>query len=279
MTPEKTPPASPQVAPHHAVAPPQAVAPPIFVISLARAVERRAEMIRRLDLLGVSYEIFEAVDGEKIADVDLHRFVDDEFWRVNRGRRLSLGEVGCAMSHYQLWQKIAVERIPFAVVLEDDAVLDADFAEIISALPALKSEWDMVILHNKKSYAYERALCKVGGCTASGGEGRQLVRYQRRIGQTVAYVVTTSAAEQLVDYCHPFTAPIDWLAGEWWRNGLKYYGVYPPVAKHDREESTISTLPRSRRSIGEHLSALCYRLRDSRLRRRMLREITPKCEE
>ena len=42
--------------------------PPIFVISLARAVERRADMIRRLDALNIRYEIVDAVDG---ADLDL----------------------------------------------------------------------------------------------------------------------------------------------------------------------------------------------------------------
>ena len=238
--------------------------PPIFCISLARAADRRLRMAGHMRDLGLRCEMIDAVDGKFVSAADHRIFVEDEFWRVHRGRRLSPGEVGCFLSHYRLWQKIFVQKIPRALVLEDDAVLDSDIGDIVARVMECEAEWDVVILHAKKSYAHD-VVCPLGG-------GRDLVRFRRRVGQTVAYLITDKAAEKLVDYCTPLRAPVDWLCAEWWRNGLKYYGVSPAAARHDREESTIQVLPKCPRSSGEHFSALRYRFADWNLRRRMLGE-------
>ncbi len=40
--------------------------PPVFVVSLARSKERRADIARHLDLLKVDYKITDAVDGQAL---------------------------------------------------------------------------------------------------------------------------------------------------------------------------------------------------------------------
>ena len=240
---------------------------PLFVISLSRATERRMAIKQRLDVLGLTYQIIDACDGEKMPKSDYASRLNDEFWRINRGRRLSPSEIGCYLSHYGVWQKIVVDKIPHAVILEDDAVLTPDFAEIVRHLCVAPVAWDMIIFHSKNNYAFDSTVYDIPA------SNRKLVLYSRRIGQAVAYLITVNAAERLVDYCAKIRAPIDWLTAEWWHHGLKYYGVYPPVAQHNREESTIQVFPRYSRTLLEHISAMRYRLSDWALRRQMLRKI------
>ena len=72
--------------------------PPIFVISLARATERRATI--RQELAGFDFELIDAVDGDKLPANQYQHRIQTEWWRVMRGRELSPGEIGCFLSHY-----------------------------------------------------------------------------------------------------------------------------------------------------------------------------------
>ena len=221
-------------------------------------------MQKQLQSVHLQYEIWEAIDGNQIATPDIQFRVDREFWRVNRGRQMSSGEIGAFFSHYSLWQKIFIHRIPYALVLEDDAILPADIGAVVNSALSAKTKWDIVILHAKKPYRHS-ALEDLGS-------GRKLVRFRRRVGGAVAYLITAAAAEELVSYCGDIVAPVDWMYSEWWRNGLEYLAVLPAPVRHGEHESTIHILPKESRALGEHFSAFCYRIADWNLRRRMLRQ-------
>lgn len=105
---------------------------PIFVISLARSQDRRTRIAARLQELSLEFEFFDAVDGKDLSDYH-HSLVDYSFadFRKTYGRPLSNGEVGCALSHALLYKKIVDENIPHAVILEDDALPNTEFAALI----------------------------------------------------------------------------------------------------------------------------------------------------
>ena len=89
-----------------------------------------------------------------------------------------------------------------------------------------------------------------------------LVRYRRRVGGCVGYLVRLEAARALLHYCWCIRAPIDWLYAEWWRNGLAFYAVDPAIVTHTGVRSTIRTLPKVRRTALEHTAAASHRLAD-----------------
>lgn len=236
----------------------------IFVVSLARAKDRRTFMQSQLNARGFDYEIFDAVDGNSIPSADINFRVRPEFWRINRGRTLAPGQIGAFFSNYALWQKIYTHRIPYALVLQDDAILSVDIGEVIASVLQAKTKWDIVILHAKNPYRHS--------VLENLGRGRKLVRFHRRVGGAVAYLITAAAAEKLISYCGDIVAPVDWMYAEWWRNGLDYLAVLPAPVGHGDHDPVIRTLPRAERTIGEHIAALRYRIADYFLLRRMLRQ-------
>ena len=203
--------------------------PPVFVISLERASDRRATIRRHLDATGASYEIINAVDGRALDLTQLADRLNPEKYRIKYGRKFTPGEIGCYLSHYNLWQRIVEQGIDCAVILEDDTVLDEDFFEVVSSLPGLEWQWELILLssHNRKA---ERVLCDLAN-------RRRLIRHKRRAWGAVAYVIRRPAAEKLLDYCYEIRAGIDESYSEYWKNNVAVYLVDPPPARHAGTET------------------------------------------
>lgn len=206
--------------------------PPIFVISLARATERRADMICRLDLLGVNYEIVDAVDGKELDLSALGNRLRQDICAKNYGRKMNIGEIGCYLSHYNLWERMVADNISTAIVLEDDAALSEDFASVVSDTINCEYEWEIVDLYSNKPAKIYRTLCFVG-------ENRKLGISLRSHLCTVGYLIRRSAAEKLVSYCREIREPIDMLFVRWWRHKTRYYYVSPSPTKQFGHESII----------------------------------------
>lgn len=98
-----------------------------FVINLKRRKDR-LEVFNETN--NISYEIFEAIDGEKINYKTLKEnwFDTDKNWiDPFLGTHLTHGEVGCFLSHYYLWIKCIQLNEPI-IILEDDAIITNRFS-------------------------------------------------------------------------------------------------------------------------------------------------------
>ena len=194
-------------------------------------------MRRQLDALGHPYQIVDAVDGATLDLSTLNRLRQDSV-RLRHGHDLIPGEIGCFLSHYQMWESFVQENIPVALILEDDVVLSDDFAEVVSEMVAEKWRWDIILLDTRK-YHKGKTIRTVGG------EKYSIIRVNRRILGTGAYLINNRAAKNLVSYCYEIRAPIDELFGEWWHNGLAFYCLCPRLANHGgAEDSTIGNRKR-----------------------------------
>jgi glycosyl transferase, family 25 len=88
----------------------------VFVINLTREANRRKFMEEQLKSCGLPFEIFDAIDGSLIPDLD-------ELCK-SAARPLSAGEVGCHQSHVCLWRRISAENDhDWFLILEDDVIL------------------------------------------------------------------------------------------------------------------------------------------------------------
>ena len=101
--------------------------PSIYIITLASATQRRAFQQAQAERLGFEPIWHPAVDVDDMSDAF---FLQHAFsWQ----RPLKKTEVGCFMSHYQLWQRIAQSDGP-AVVLEDDVILAPQWLQTLEQL-------------------------------------------------------------------------------------------------------------------------------------------------
>ena len=226
---------------------------PIFVISLARAEGRRAAMRARLDKLGADYEIVDAVDGATLTAADygdnsLHRGK----FRRKRGREIADGEIGCYLSHYRLWQRMVAEKIPSALVLEDDADWDEDLLAVADDIDNLDWAWGVVLLSARRGKIAGRVLAPVG-------DNRQLLLCDRRVPTAAGYVISQMGAWALLQHCREITAPIDITYGEWWQSEIPFYVVSPLPVRQVEPVSLINTEKHKKAPLSDRIAASLWR--------------------
>ncbi|MDU4895525.1 MAG: glycosyltransferase family 25 protein [Haemophilus parainfluenzae] len=202
--------------------------PKIIVISLKHS-KRRENIAKRLSGLGLDFSFFDATDGKKLSASVLES-VDYDFYPKHylSPKPLTLGEIGCAMSHINVYEYIIENNIESAIVLEDDAIVSHYFEEIVQdALNKVGKKYDLIFLDHGKAKSY---LCK-----KKLYEGYRLVHYKspsknskRFITCTAAYLITQLGASKLLNYAYPVRMPSDYLTGLIQKNKMNAYGIEPP---------------------------------------------------
>lgn len=82
--------------------------------------------------VSIEYEFFPAVYGKEIKNLD--EVYDKERALKARKHELTVGEIGCALSHRAIYKKMIDENIRQALILEDDIEILPHFFEVYKAL-------------------------------------------------------------------------------------------------------------------------------------------------
>ena len=169
--------------------------PGVVVVHLARHGERRRRLSAALDRHGFSRVTWlDAVDGRSLAPAPPWRasglppVSPWPGWADPYARRaLTLGEVGCTLSHVLAWRHIAEDGYP-AIVLEDDAVA---VEPLLDDLPLLLDDLDYV----------DFDLCYLAQRNTPGPKplmGRHVHAVDYHPVWTLAYLLTPDGAKKLL---------------------------------------------------------------------------------
>jgi glycosyl transferase, family 25 len=109
-----------------------------FVINLDTDTGRMSHMHDQLLSLDIPYTRLSGVRGSLLTVDQTTELCDQNKSTIYNGAALSLGEIGCAASHMALYKQIVAENIPYALVLEDDVSLPANFKEILTSVTSAR---------------------------------------------------------------------------------------------------------------------------------------------
>jgi glycosyl transferase family 25 len=219
---------------------------PCFIINLTTAHERRVAMSRRLAEQRIDATWIDAVDGQGaqaqalLARADMHRAT------CHHGS-LKPAEIACVLSHLQVYRRMAAERLPMVVVLEDDVILANDAPTLLATRGAgaiatgLRAGEAAVVLltHVKRGW---RARARPVG-------DRMLVPIAGPAWLASGYVLTLAAAERL---CTLHSSV--WMAADNWSlirrvTGIHLLAVSPPGAWEAPQAQVSSIGAGARRQI------------------------------
>jgi glycosyl transferase family 25 len=234
----------------------------VFVVSLRRATERRERV--RARLAGLRYEFFDAVDKR---DLDRDRLVRDGIYDERRTRApyrhrkdMSLGAIGCALSHRRLYEDMVANRWERMVVLEDDVIPRvATLALLPDALRELPPGWELCYLgywqnevitpgQRLKQLSYA-ALAPLGLSRWRPGEAirllpRSLSPHLRRAGRhmcTHAYAVSREGARKLATLQTPVAYAADQLLTMAILQGrIEAYAAFPALFDQESMEHSAA---------------------------------------
>lgn len=193
---------------------------PIFIISLEDAEDRRRALVEQLDQIGLTYTIHTGVDARTGVPAEYEHLIDRAWAERLMGRPMANPEFGCALSHRAVYERILREGHEGAVILEDDAVVDARLAEFLRLGGHRKAE--MVLLDYSRLPVFPFLRQQVS-------HDLVLRRVARRTGRATAYTVSRWAAGELLKATTPVRYQADWPHDLY---KVKAWATVPRVVDH-----------------------------------------------
>ena len=168
----------------------------IFVINLPEDADRRRAVEGQLRNLCLPHEVLPAVKGKLLSSEDRRNNYDELRFVRNEGRPALPGELGCALSHIEAYRLVVKRKLPYALILEDDACLNPNVPQL---LKAIEGEYPPSV-ENVFLLTWFNALSsrKLGALWSS-----YHVADVKSAFCTHGYVVSNAAAEALVKALHP----------------------------------------------------------------------------
>jgi glycosyl transferase family 25 len=228
---------------------------PIYVINLDRSPQRLKEITHQLEQFGLSFERVQAVDG-KLATEEQKALLDEKGYQSKHGKTSLPGELGCYLSHVRAIDTFLASESPCAIILEDDAILEAGFVQGIEDLLKHASRWDMVKLSGVHSGTPLRVL-------QLNQNHALAVMFSKCTGSS-AYILNRRAALAYKQDLLPMTLPYDHEFDKGWKYGIKVRSVSPFLIAHNEVAATtiLPTGPSKRKLTGiKRWPAYQYRLK------------------
>ena len=116
----------------------------IYVINLKLNTERLGVIGARFKALNLSFERIDAVDGHELSTEFLDKFRADS----KRKTGWMQGQIGCFLSHFSAWKKIANGYEEYGVIFEDDLYISSSLPKFIMDLSWIPSGADVIRLEN-----------------------------------------------------------------------------------------------------------------------------------
>lgn len=211
--------------------------PPIFLINLDDSTDRLKTAYKRLAPYNFNITRVSAVVGKYVDKETLNKYYCARKNREGYYRELGPGEIGCFLSHLKVMQNIVDNKIPYAIILEDDFKVVGELDKAISALENIDFAWDMV------------KLAEYGNKVRPTAHQFKLnnefdLKIQKKVSAgTCAQAVSLAGAKKILEGCIPFGRPVDTDYQYWWEKNLEVLTLSPTPLKQDLEfESTISKM-------------------------------------
>jgi glycosyl transferase family 25 len=184
-------------------------------------------MTAQLVEMGVPFRFFDAERIERYPE----RY--DARTRLRTyGNHLTLGEIGCYDSHYQIWQALAASNDHIWCVLEDDVNLSGGFATRLANALDVTTPWGIMRFTHGGSAGARR----VGSLPC----GAALHDYRKQPRGTTGYLIRRDAALTLLRYARTIVHPVDDMLNRYWEHGIRMISVSPDIVAH-RDETLGGT--------------------------------------
>ncbi|XP_067012190.1 glycosyltransferase 25 family member [Anabrus simplex] len=168
----------------------------VYMINLLRRPERRIRMNNCFRELGIHAYVINGVDGRKLNESSLNEWnihMMPEYSDPYHKRPLTMGEVGCFLSHYNIWRHVVENGFREVMVLEDDIRFEPFFRQkvlnIMAEIRELNLHWDLVYLGRKRLHEAEEPWVPGSRYLVTAGYSYW----------TLGYLLSQSGARKLLD--------------------------------------------------------------------------------
>jgi glycosyl transferase family 25 len=201
--------------------------PKIIILSLKSSSERRAAIKIYLNKIKkLEYIFFNAYKGESVP----HSLLNKNLTKKLLGRDMSLGEIGCAYSHYMILKEFSKDEI--IVVLEDDVRLYKDFEKVLNMIFKSELNKSNLIFLNSGFNFFPRFKTKI-----SLDNKYSLYKAAGSTWGTYGMVIHKNIAKKILSfYSDGIILPADYYGRKFCDSPIDILSVFPPILNHPHVE-------------------------------------------
>lgn len=241
-----------------------------FVLHLTRASGRRANaqtLREECEATGGfdRVEIWPAVDGAAMSSADLSDGVGSGLFEPLYPFALKHGEIGCFLSHRQIWAEMQRRDADAALIIEDDAGVDpSHFAPALELAAQHILDLGYIQLQTRPAQGPATVVDTNGACRLTVPQLAGL--------RTTAQMVSKAAAAHLLRLSEVIDRPVDTFVQSHWHTRLRPAMVHPSGVADIAGELDGSTIQSGRKSLLDRLSREWHRTRYRRAVRALSRQ-------
>lgn len=188
------------------------------VISLKEELERRKDIRTQLDNLNIKFDFFDAIDLRNCNALELNDKCKDN---INLNRKLTSGEIGCALSHISIYKRVISNEEDWSLVIEDDALLNNASSEKITRVISLANKYnaDIIILGYSKLSPNDSSIFYIKEpikriCKSEDGYILGIPWKNWTCG-TVSYLINKNGAQKILNRYIKSGKKIETVADDW----------------------------------------------------------------
>ena len=212
----------------------------IFVFNLEYAYERRKFITKQLDKLKLDYELQKCVIGKNLTQEELEKEVHMGYM-AKSPNWFTPGAIGVTITAKLIYQKIIDQNLPYALVIEDDIVLDKKLPEILASIEEHIVDGEVILLYY--NHPSDKTTTKLSSQNKTILKNKHsiyypLTAYEATMG--CAVILTKGAAEGIIRVNTPIVAIADSWDYFYTQGGIKQVRCIYPTPVHPADfKSTI----------------------------------------
>ncbi|NKB23251.1 MAG: hypothetical protein GKR87_02445 [Kiritimatiellae bacterium] len=182
-----------------------------YIISAKDDAKRRHHVQHMVKNRLPQAKIFLAVNGLTLTESNLQRYIAQRYMTKDfdyssfSWKRLTTGQVGCALSHMCLWEQLIDRRTPYMLVLEDDAFLTNDFmTKYTTLLDHLPVDFDYISL-----FHHPEQLDLLKQKKGIARRNNYFIKPPPNLWGTMGYIISYYGACKILSHVKPLYTTID----------------------------------------------------------------------
>ncbi len=205
---------------------------PIFIVNLKQDTEKKEHMQELCKHYALDCQFTNAVYGKNLDQNELTKIYNAKRATKEYGRELSAGEIGCTLSHKNIYRKMVSDNIEQALVFEDDITFDHRIHDALASISNFPKDWECVLLHYHRNNPFSKRYCISFYDRKVVGKGLKTVRFTDLMHSTGAYIINLAGARKLLaDLEEGIYKPIDHYTGD--EHDVNLYGMHPRLVETD----------------------------------------------
>lgn len=235
---------------------------PIYVVSIKDSPRKKSI---EQELKNYSFTYIDAVVGADKNKDYINNINNQEWVKKRYKRKLSPGEIGCALSHIKIYQKMIENDIEWAMIFEDDISIRENIKSLLTISRNLLKKNTLYILGAQQHLDSEKMIITLKRKNLKIDEN--IIFYDtflssKYIYRTAAYLIHKDVAKKILNFTNQkFCIADDWYIFHKYKIFNKIYIsnlVYHPDPKNN--QSTIEKERNNslkKRKIIKNILSLC----------------------